>query len=310
MQGLCSPRGLVPLDGGLVIANAGTHQLWQFDPDTTAVTAWLGNGQPLLRDGSGEEAGLQQPSGLAVSDGVLWIADTGNGALRSVDQAHSWVRTATTELPRPVAVAVHRGVAIVADAWRGGVYAVRMGEAPVLLAGSEQGLVEPAGLCVLGDRLLIADAGADALFELDLAAAAPMTTCRPFVLRGLPSARAAASAAPVLLPLATLRTFADIALDLRLPLTNGDSVSPDAVAAVRVANDEGNVLAVGRNATAAVADGRVRIGNLARGETGRGALRLQIDVDVATAAGPARRTFRFTLPVRAASDGVAELAIG
>ncbi|MGH3749060.1 MAG: NHL repeat-containing protein, partial [Micromonosporaceae bacterium] len=74
--------------GGLVvIAMAGVHQLWWFDPVRRTTGVYAGTTVEGLRNGELREAFLAQPSGLAVSpDGArLWFVDSETSALRYVE---------------------------------------------------------------------------------------------------------------------------------------------------------------------------------------------------------------------------------
>ena len=78
---LSTPWDLVEHDGEVVLAMAGTHQLWALSPDGQ-VRVLAGTTGEGLRDGDATRAYLAQPSGL-VSDGErLWFADAETSALR------------------------------------------------------------------------------------------------------------------------------------------------------------------------------------------------------------------------------------
>jgi len=89
-QSLSSPWDLAWFDDAVVVAMAGTHQLWRFDPGTASdagagtVSVLAGTSAEGLRDGEAADAWFAQPSGLAASaDGSrLWIADAETSALR------------------------------------------------------------------------------------------------------------------------------------------------------------------------------------------------------------------------------------
>ena len=80
-------------DGQVVVAMAGLHQLWAFDPAPVpadgGVRLLAGTSAEGIRDGAAEQAWFAQPSGLAVSaDGRrLWIADPETSALRWLERA-------------------------------------------------------------------------------------------------------------------------------------------------------------------------------------------------------------------------------
>ena len=80
---LSTPWDLAEHDGEVVLAMAGTHQLWALSRDADArlrvIAGTTGEG---LRDGEATAAYLAQPSGV-VSDGErLWFADAETSALR------------------------------------------------------------------------------------------------------------------------------------------------------------------------------------------------------------------------------------
>jgi thiol-disulfide isomerase/thioredoxin len=78
---LSTPWDLAEHDGEVVLAMAGTHQLWALSPDGR-VRVLAGTTGEGLRDGDATAAYLAQPSGL-VSDGErLWFADAETSALR------------------------------------------------------------------------------------------------------------------------------------------------------------------------------------------------------------------------------------
>ncbi|WP_029663347.1 NHL domain-containing thioredoxin family protein [Cellulomonas sp. KRMCY2] len=85
---LSSPWDVVwyePL-AAIVVAMAGNHTLWVFDPVAGSVHHLAGTMNEGLVDGPVDEAWFAQTSGLAVApDGRLWLADAEVSALRWVD---------------------------------------------------------------------------------------------------------------------------------------------------------------------------------------------------------------------------------
>jgi thiol-disulfide isomerase/thioredoxin len=72
---LSSPWDLAWWHGRVVVAMAGSHQLWSFDPASGAVAVLAGTTNEGLRDGAPEDAFFAQPSGLATGpDDTLWVA--------------------------------------------------------------------------------------------------------------------------------------------------------------------------------------------------------------------------------------------
>ncbi|MUN62059.1 redoxin domain-containing protein [Kocuria sediminis] len=69
--------------GGLLVAMAGTHQLFSFDPRSGQLAVLAGTGDEGLKDGPAAEAWFAQSSGLAEDHlGNVWIADSETSALR------------------------------------------------------------------------------------------------------------------------------------------------------------------------------------------------------------------------------------
>ncbi len=92
-QPLSTPWDVAWFDGQVVVAMAGLHQLWAFDPAPDpadgVVRLLAGTSAEGIRDGAGEQAWFAQPSGLAVSaDGRrLWVADSETSALRWLERS-------------------------------------------------------------------------------------------------------------------------------------------------------------------------------------------------------------------------------
>lgn len=96
----------------VVVAMAGVHQLFSFDPHTGAVAIYAGTGLEGLLDGAADSSWFAQSSGLSVgTDGTLWVADSETSALR-------WVRpgsaagtdTADGENARTVGTVIGEGL--------------------------------------------------------------------------------------------------------------------------------------------------------------------------------------------------------
>ncbi|MEA5457352.1 NHL domain-containing thioredoxin family protein [Sinomonas sp. JGH33] len=166
----------------VVVAMAGTHQLFTFDPVTNEVAILAGSGLEGLLDGPGPEAWFAQPSGLAVdAEGNVWVADSETSALRKVVLADagrgaSGVRVETAvgkglfdfgfrdgeaaeaRLQHPLGVAIlPDGSVAVADTYNGAVR--RYDPAAQSVSTLARGLAEPSDVVVIrpaeGEPLLL-----------------------------------------------------------------------------------------------------------------------------------------------------------
>lgn len=67
----------------VIIAMAGTHQIFSFDPRTGETAIYAGTGVEGLVDGAAEDSWFSQTSGLTEdANGDIWIADSESSALR------------------------------------------------------------------------------------------------------------------------------------------------------------------------------------------------------------------------------------
>jgi thiol-disulfide isomerase/thioredoxin len=71
-----------PNENHLVMAMAGTHQLWSLDMKTRMISVIAGTGKESIDDGMPGENSLAQPSGLASLLGSLYFVDAETSALR------------------------------------------------------------------------------------------------------------------------------------------------------------------------------------------------------------------------------------
>jgi thiol-disulfide isomerase/thioredoxin len=166
---LSAPWDVAVVDGAVVVATAGSHQLWRVAEGRAQVLA--GTGAEQLRDGPAERAYLAQPSALAPGADRLWFVDAESSALRwyrdgRVGTAVGTGLLASGDVDGPAAEALLQhpeGVAVlpdgavaVADTYNG---AVRCYD-PVadVVTTLVRGLDRPTGLAVRDGVLLAATA--------------------------------------------------------------------------------------------------------------------------------------------------------
>ncbi|HEY8451866.1 MAG: NHL domain-containing thioredoxin family protein [Micromonosporaceae bacterium] len=191
---LSSPWDVAWYGDRVVVAMAGIHQLWWFDPVQRTAGVWAGTTVEGLRDGPLHEAWFAQPSGLATSpDGTaLWIADSETSALRVVrdGEVHTAVGIGLFDfghvdgpaeqalLQHPLGVAVHPdGGVLVADTYNGAVR--RYDPHTRTVATVATGLAEPSDILVSGSgELLVVESAAHRLSRVPADAVAKAAAAR------------------------------------------------------------------------------------------------------------------------------------
>lgn len=189
--GLAFPGGLALTGEALFVADTGHHQIVELAAADGTERRRFGSGLPALIDGSAATAGFHSPHGLATADGALWVADTGNHALRRVDLATGDVATVAgtgrrghasqagparrTDLRSPWDVVLHpSGALIVAMAGSHQLWAVEGGIAGVYAGSGREARVDgdyqtaafaqPSGLAWSDDGdLFVADSETSAI---------------------------------------------------------------------------------------------------------------------------------------------------
>ena len=86
------PGKLLATDDALYIADTNHHRIVKAGLDGS-IQRSCGSGQPGLVDGPAERAAFQQPQGMARSSTTLYVADTENHAIRSIELASGVVAT-------------------------------------------------------------------------------------------------------------------------------------------------------------------------------------------------------------------------
>lgn len=76
------PLGIVYHQGMLYIADTYNNKIKRFSIRTQTLETFLGTGQEGWSDGEGRKATLDEPGGVSIADGRLYIADTNNHLIR------------------------------------------------------------------------------------------------------------------------------------------------------------------------------------------------------------------------------------
>lgn len=184
---LCRPRGLCPVDDGLLVADAGNHALRLVDRGSGLVRTLAGNGRrgsDHFGGGFGSQQPLSSPWDVCRHLGATYVAMAGTHQLWQFDlhtqAATSWLGSGQQErrdggdeagMSQPSALLGSDDRLFVSDAGNGAVRTVDLGHARV--GTLTAALQRPDGLALHRGRLLVADAWAGAVLRFDLAAADP-----------------------------------------------------------------------------------------------------------------------------------------
>jgi len=258
-QGINSPWDLAVHGSRLLVAMAGTHQVWRFELGNALGRAYAGTGREDLEDGPTERAALAQPSGLAVAGDTLWIADSEVSAVRGLDLVDEKVFTVIGEglfdfgdvdgaypaarLQHPLGVASWNGKVLVADSYNHRIKLAEPGSRTVTSRlgdgrpGADDGhggprFFEPGGLAVAGDELFVADTNNHRVVWADLASGA----WREVAIEGLepPARRDLEPAVGEEAPPATLRRGGGVTLAVDGDLPADSHPNPEAPLTLRV----------------------------------------------------------------------------
>jgi thiol-disulfide isomerase/thioredoxin len=92
-RALSYPGKVLAADGRLWVADTGHNRILEIDPSSGEVVAAYGSGQSGSEDGPALEATFDAPQGLAHHEGSLYVADTDNHLIRSIDLSTGNVTT-------------------------------------------------------------------------------------------------------------------------------------------------------------------------------------------------------------------------
>lgn len=201
---LAFPAGLVATERHLYIADGGHHRILECTHEGQVVRTF-GSGYPGLHDAALDEAAFHSPRGLALLRDMLYVADSGNHALRRVSLRTGEVETLAGDgraglpvegridtprqvsLNRPWGVAAGAGKAYLAMAGSNQVWAWDIasrglsrlsGSGRIGLRDGEAGEAEfahPAALALVQKTLYVCDAASSALRSVNIDSGAVQT---------------------------------------------------------------------------------------------------------------------------------------
>ncbi len=190
------PGKVLATPEAIYIADTNHHRIIEADLDGS-IRRSFGSGEPGLLDGPAERAAFQQPQGMVKSGTTLYVADTENHAIRSIELESGVVTTLagtgeqavtggrggagrSTPLSSPWDLALDDGVLYIAMAGTHQIWSLDLGTgavAPFAGIGREgllDGPVEQAcfaqssGLALADGHLYVADSEVSALRDIDL----------------------------------------------------------------------------------------------------------------------------------------------
>lgn len=247
---LASPWDLVfyPDNRTITFANAGTHQLWQYDRKTKSLSILAGNGTESIDDGHMPFNSLSQPSGLDVTDNALFFVDAETSALRRYDTDKGITTLVGTGLfdfglkdgtrdnalmQHPLGLEAEGDTVYVADTYN---HALRVYKDGRLRTLAKTGLREPNDVIKIDDHLYVSDTNNHRIMTFDTNGRAkgalellPME--KPLMLaKRLPN--------PVDLGAVTLAPGAT----LSITLPSGWHINPDAPSYIAVFDHKGHAV--------------------------------------------------------------------
>jgi len=177
---LSSPWDVAWYDDRVIVAMAGIHQLWWFDPVKRTTGVYAGTTVEALRDGPIPDVWLAQPSGLSVDGATLWLADSETSALRYIrdgvlhtavgqglfDFGHMDGPATQALMQHPLGVcALPDGSVLVADTYNGAVR--RYDPATDAVSTVANDLAEPSDVVLTTDGgVLVVESGAHRIVRL------------------------------------------------------------------------------------------------------------------------------------------------
>lgn len=168
------PWDIVPFLDGWAVSDAEAHVIRYID--ATAVRTLAGSGKNETINGSGKGAAFMRPAGLAVDDkNNLYIADTDAGTIRMMDKSGK-VTTYYSGLNEPTGICYSDGVLYICETGANRIVSIKSGSLSVVAGGVEgfadgaaasAKFAAPLGIAVAGDgTIIVSDTGNSAVRKI------------------------------------------------------------------------------------------------------------------------------------------------
>jgi len=181
----------------LLVAMAGSHQIWMIDLDRSLAFRYAGSGREARADGTVDDAAFAQPSGLALDGRSLFVADAESNIIRKIDLPPSNEVTTlaggdlfdfgdtdgrgdAVRLQHPLGIAALNGLIYIADTYNHKIKVLdpRRRKVTTLAgtgaSGSSDGpltsatFYEPGGIAAAPRKLYVADTNNHVIRRIDL----------------------------------------------------------------------------------------------------------------------------------------------
>jgi thiol-disulfide isomerase/thioredoxin len=170
-------------DRHLVVAMAGTHQLWLYSLADKTVSVYAGNGQESMEDGPYPFNSLSQPSGLARLGEALYFVDAETSSLRVMKEREITTligsglfdfglqdgRRKNARMQHPLGLTATEHGIYICDSYNHAIRHYDVGLQQLTTLPIAQGaLFEPGGVVHEGDHLYVADTNHHAIQKINL----------------------------------------------------------------------------------------------------------------------------------------------
>lgn len=181
---ISAPTAIALSGDRIYVAVSGQHQIWRIDLHTRGIDVLAGNGRCGVRDGTGSECRLAQPSALTMLPGSLIIADAAGNAIRQLRLSDFALSTLAgggayasgdddgvgtqARFAHPLGLAADGATIYVADTLNHRLRTIQSRSGEVSTLPVEWRFHEPQGISFAAGALWIADRNAHEILRVDV----------------------------------------------------------------------------------------------------------------------------------------------